>query len=106
MEVELQAIVLDTSIQCRADIDTDIVDDYAERMLAGDQFPPVEAFGTNGKLWIGDGWHRVLAARQIESEVIQANVHAGGRVDALKYALGANAAHGRRRSNADKRTRA
>ena len=27
----------------------------------------------------------------------------GGRVDALKYALGANAVHGQRRSNADKR---
>lgn len=27
----------------------------------------------------------------------------GGRVDALKYALGANAIHGQRRSNADKR---
>lgn len=103
VNVALTAIELDTSIQCRAVIDTATVNDYAERMEAGDEFPPVIVYGTKSKCWIGDGWHRVMAARQRGAETISAKVSDGGRVDALKYALGANALHGQRRSNADKR---
>ena len=44
-----------------------------------------------------------LAAEQIDALDIPAELRKGGRVDALKYALGANAIHGQRRSNADKR---
>lgn len=51
----------------------------------------------------GDGWHRVMAAEQIDAMDITAELRDGGRVDALKHALGANAIHGQRRSNADKR---
>ncbi len=51
----------------------------------------------------GDGWHRVMAAEQIDALDIPAELRAGGRVDALKHALGANAVHGQRRSPADKR---
>ena len=103
MKIGLAAVELDTSIQCRASIDTGVVNEYAERMEAGDEFPPVEVFGSKAKCWIGDGWHRVLAARQRAETAIDAKLNKGGRVDALKYALGANAVHGHRRSNADKR---
>ncbi len=50
-----------------------------------------------------DGWHRVMAAEQIGAMDIPAEVRNGGRVEALKHALGANAIHGQRRTNADKR---
>lgn len=100
--IDLRAIELDTSIQCRAAIDTATVNEYAERMAAGDRFPPIDVYGTKGKCWIGDGWHRVLAAREKAAESIAANLYPGGRVDALKAALSANAVHGQRRTNADK----
>jgi len=103
MKVKLVAIELDTSIQCRAAIGTGVVNEYAERMNAGDTFPPVELYGTTKQSWIADGWHRVLAARQLGEDEIVATVHPGGRVDALKAALCANAVHGHRRTNADKR---
>ena len=103
MKVSLAAVSLDTSIQCRAAIDTAVVSEYAERMEAGDTFPPIDVYGSKTKCWIGDGWHRGLAALQRGAESIEARLHAGGRVDALKHALGANALHGHRRSNADKR---
>ena len=103
MTLLLDAVQLDTSIQCRAAIDTAVVNEYAERMRAGDTFPPVEVYGSKSKCWIGDGWHRTLAALQCGTESIAAKLHPGGRVDALKHALGANALHGHRRSNADKR---
>lgn len=103
LKLPLDTVQLDNSIQCRAVIDTGTVNDYAERMTAGDQFPPIEAFGTKAKWWIGDGWHRVMAAKQRDADTIVAKLSDGGRVDALKHALGANALHGQRRSNADKR---
>lgn len=103
MNVALSSIELDTSIQCRAVIDTGVINDYAERMTEGDKFPPVELFGTADKCWIGDGWHRTLAAKSIEQRTVEANLHPGGRADALKHALGANSTNGHRRTNADKR---
>jgi hypothetical protein len=84
-------------------IDTGTVAEYAERMEAGDAFPPVVLFGTVKRCWIGDGWHRVMAARQLGRTEIEADLREGDRRDALKYALGANAANGLRRTNADKR---
>jgi hypothetical protein len=103
VEVNITAIELDASIQCRAVIDTGTVAEYAERMEAGDSFPPVVLFGTVKRCWIGDGWHRVMAARQLGRTEIEADLREGDRRDALKYALGANAANGLRRTNADKR---
>jgi hypothetical protein len=103
VKLSLAAIDLDSSIQCRAAIDMTVVGDYAERMEAGDTFPPIDVFGSKSKCWIGDGWHRVFAARQNGAGEIAATLNPGGRVDALKHALGANALHGHRRTNADKR---
>ena len=103
MRITLTTIQMDTSIQCRAAVNQDTVVEYAERMTANDQFPPVELFGSNDKYWIGDGWHRTLAARASGQTTIDANVTIGSRQDALKHALGANALHGARRTNADKR---
>jgi len=103
MNIALSAIQRDTSIQTRAETNMETVNSYAEAMTEGAEFPPVVLFGTKDKCWIGDGWHRVMAAEQIGAMDIPAEVRAGGRVDALKYALGANAVHGQRRTNADKR---
>lgn len=103
MNIALASIQRDTSIQTRAEINMETVNSYAEAMTDGAEFPPVVLFGTEGKCWIGDGWHRVMASEQIGAMDIPAEVRAGGRVDALKHALGANAIHGQRRTNADKR---
>ena len=103
LRIAVSAIELDTSIQCRAQIDTATVNEYAERMTEGDTFPSIIVFGATDRCWIGDGWHRVLAARQISLRKIDADLRRGNRTDALKHALNANAVHGMRRTNADKR---
>jgi hypothetical protein len=103
MKVLLKNIERDASIQCRAEIDVAVVNEYSDQMTKGAVFPPVELFGTAAKCWIGDGWHRVQAVESNRKDEIEATLHPGGRVDALRHALSANAAHGRRRSNADKR---
>ena len=41
-----------------------------------------------------DGWHRVMAAEQIDARDIPAEVRKGGKDEALWYAIGANKAHG------------
>lgn len=103
MKIKLSSIELDTSIQCRATIDTTVVGEYADAMENGATFPPIEVFGTAEKSWIGDGWHRFMAAQQETFLDIEAHLNPGGRLEAFKHALGANDEHGLRRSNADKR---
>ena len=75
---------------------------YAEAMIRGDRFPPIDVFQDNGDLVLADGFHRVRAARKARFERIDAVVHHGTRTDALKFSLQANHSHGLRRSNADK----
>lgn len=101
--IHLTAIRFDSTTQVRAEINDATVTDYAERMVAGDIFPPAELFEESGAYYIGDGWHRLLAAQKNGDVTIQANAQPGGRVAAIKCALGANATHGLKRTNADKR---
>lgn len=105
--VPLNAVQFDPSTQIRAEIDTDTIDDYAEAMEAGAQFPAADLFvsgtGTDAEYFIGDGWHRLLASMKNGDATVRANVHEGGRAQAIKFALSANATNGRRRTNEDKR---
>lgn len=101
--VNIESILMDTSIQCRASIDMGVVNDYADRISEGDKFPPVVLFGDAGRCWIGDGWHRIVAYRQLDFIEVETDLRRGGRADALKHALGANAIHGHRRDRADMR---
>jgi ParB-like chromosome segregation protein Spo0J len=53
--------------------------------------------------WIGDGFHRVLAARRAGLTEFPADVRPGSRRDALLHSISSNDAHGLPRTNADKR---
>jgi len=92
-------------IQTRSATDAETVEEYAETAQRGVKFPPVSVVrdGKHGKLWLWDGIHRMEAARRIGKTRIRAEVTDGTYLDALRLALGANATHGLRRSNADKR---
>jgi hypothetical protein len=89
--------------QTRAEINEDIVADYAAAMRAGDAFPSVAVFHDGTDYYLADGFHRVLAATRAGLAEIGADIRKGTRQDALLYSLGANTAHGLRRTNADKR---
>ena len=92
-------------IQTRAETDAATVEDYAEAAQRGAKFPPVTviADAEANTLWLADGIHRMEAARRLGKKCIRANVQGGTYADALRLALGANATHGLRRTNADKR---
>jgi hypothetical protein len=101
--LNLDSIRTNAGTQTRARIDEMVVSDYAERMIAGDRFPPVTLFRDNGENFLADGFHRVHAARKARFKTIAADVRQGSRTDALKFSLQANHAHGLRRSSEDKR---
>lgn len=96
-------IELDPDLQPRAEMDAAVIEDYAQAMRDGTEFPPVVVYLDAGTYWLADGFHRVYAAVAAGQETISADVSEGGRRDALLYSVGANAAHGLRRTNADKR---
>lgn len=92
---------LDGGTQMRVALDQATIDEYAEAMEAGVEFPPIVVFQHNGDFWVADGFHRVRAARQLKRRTILAEVREGTQRDAVLYACGANA--GLRRSIEDRR---
>ena len=101
-KVALSAINFDAQIQVRAGISETTVAEYAERMSEGERFPPVQLFADGDRYFIGDGWHRLGAAKKLRYATFPAVINPGGRTAALKFALSANASHGLQRTNEDK----
>lgn len=99
LEVPLSAIREDHDTQSRESINLEVVGEYAE----AEDLPPIVVFGGSGKYWIGDGWHRYLAAKKAGREKIAALVHPGGKDEAIEHACGANDQHGLRRNQKDVR---
>lgn len=64
--------------------------------------PPV-LFDEEGRFWLAEGFHRVAAALQAGFAELPCDVRQGSLRDAILHSAGANAAHGLRRTNADKR---
>jgi hypothetical protein len=100
-----QTIVVDPSVQPREKLDEAVVDEYAEAMLSGATFPLVTVFRdpADGGLILADGFHRHAAAIRAGQARIRARIYVGTRREAVMHAAGANAKHGLRRTNADKR---
>lgn len=102
--LKISQIVIGAGTQIRAKLDEFTVDEYAAAMLdAANKFPPVTVFHDGTQYILVDGFHRVMAASRNGFLDIEAEIRKGTRSDALKFALGANASHGLKRSNADKR---
>jgi hypothetical protein len=104
VEIPLAEVVDDTATQMRvAGVEPAMVAEYAVAMRDGAVFPPITLYYDGDAYHVADGFHRVAAARQVDLEVILAEVREGTARDAVLAAAGANATHGVRRTNADKR---
>jgi hypothetical protein len=99
----LDGIRIDGGTQPRERIDESAVQEYAEAMDSGSEFPPVVVFFDGAEHWLADGFHRYHAHRRLLRDEIAVEVHEGTRRDAVLYSVGANATHGMRRTNQDKR---
>jgi len=81
----------------------DVIEDYAAAMVMGAEFPPVVVFYDGEHHWLADGYHRRDAAVAAGLSEILADIRQGTRRDAILFSVGANAAHGLRRTNEDKK---
>ena len=110
-KIQLSKIRLDGGTQSRANMNEDTVAEYVAAMEDGAHFPPVIVFYDGEKYWLADGYHRYFATRQKAAKTgltdylayIECEVQQGTQRDAVLYSVGANATHGLRRTNADKR---
>jgi hypothetical protein len=99
----LDLIRTDDGTQARVCLNDDVVAEYAEADAAGADFPPGVVFHDGSDYWLADGFHRKAARQRNRRKDMLALVRPGTRRDAILYAAGANACHGLRRSNDDKR---
>lgn len=101
--IPVASIRLDGGTQSRAMLQDSVIEEYAYAVLEGVQFPPVVIFYDGADHWLADGFHRVRAYLTAGVDRIPADVRQGTRRDAILYSVGANEAHGLRRTNDDKR---
>lgn len=100
--LNIKTIRIDGGTQSRAEINNEIVTEYADAIKAGTEFPAVVVFNDGAHNWLADGFHRFHAHNQAGKASISADVRTGTARDAVLYSLGANGTHGLRRTNADK----
>lgn len=101
--LRLAQIRTDGGTQPRMSLNEATVADYQEALTEGAKMPPVTVFHDGVDYWLADGFHRFFAHKNIGALDIQAEVHQGTKRDAILHSVGANASHGLRRTNEDKR---
>ena len=93
----------DGGTQSRAKIYWETVQEYTEALLNGDKFPPIIVYYDGSEYWLADGFHRMDAYIACRQATIPVTIRQGTRRDAVLHSVGANATHGLRRTNQDKR---
>jgi hypothetical protein len=101
--VKISDIRTDGDTQNRCEFDRDLVSEYSRAMHEGAVFPPMLVFFDGTHYWLADGFHRHAACVDIGLEFVDVQVKEGSLRDAQLYSFSANANHGKRRTNADKR---
>ena len=102
-KVKINSIIVRGEIQQRKQLDEECIKEYVEAIADGADFPPVDVYDDGESLFLADGFHRVEAYRQTGIATVAVTIHKGTKRDAILHAVGANATHGLRRTNDDKR---
>ncbi len=103
LEINLDEISLQKTMQIRYQLNDEVVARYRDRMLAGDAFPPISVYKIHDDFFIADGCHRFFAAKEAKFKAIFCTIFEGTEKDRLWFALGANRAHGLQLSHEDLR---
>jgi hypothetical protein len=102
--IPISAIRIDGSTQSRAATSAATVAEYAEAIKEGAEFPPPVLYrDEDGNYWPGDGHHTILGYQRAGRDEVPSRVRSGTQRDAILHSVAANAKHGLKRSNADKR---
>ena len=98
----IKEVRLDGGTQPRAAISEETVAEY-EEILQDGSMPPLDVFFDGAAYWLADGFHRYHAHLRLKSPTVLCEIHTGTRRDAILYSVGANAKHGLRRTQEDRR---
>lgn len=101
--LNLGALVLDPKLQSRAEINEQTIEDYADAIKLGDEFPPVLVYFDGISYYLTDGYHRYHSHKKAGKAGIACEVVNGTFTDAVLRATSVNSKHGMRRTYADKR---
>ena len=101
--LNLSLIRLDGGTQPRSSVFMDVVEEYIDAMMNGAVFPPVTVFFDGTSYWLADGFHRCSAYLGMKLDAVECDVRQGSQRDAILFSVGANSAHGLKRTNEDKR---
>lgn len=101
--IPLEAVRINGGTQSRVALSETTIAEYAETIRSGADLPPVVAFFDGVNFWLADGFHRYFAHKTAGAMEISAEIREGTNRDAVLYSVGANASHGLRRTNEDKR---
>lgn len=99
--IDTSVVRIDGDTQPRTAINPGIVQEYAEALEAGVEFPAVTVVHDGATYWLVDGFHRFHAHRRLNRPQINAEVIAGELTDARWLSVAANKAHGLRRNPGD-----
>lgn len=102
-ELGIDDIRIDGGTQPRVHLNESAVAEYAEALTDGVKLPEVAVYFDGSEYWLADGFHRYFAHKKIGALTINAEIRDGSRRDAVLHSVGANSAHGLRRTNDDKR---
>ena len=102
--LNLGEIVEDHSLQIRDGVDPSLVNTYRALMKSNGPLGVLDVFSIGGgKYLLANGWHRLKAGKELGWKEIDCNVRKGGRREAVLFAAGANAKHGRPFNREEKR---
>lgn len=87
----------------RVAVNHDVINDYAELIQSGYEFPALSVCKVGNDYHLVDGLHRLMAYIQAGKPVVTCNVFNGQLKEAVLKSFEANATHGLARNNADKR---
>ena len=96
-------IRLDGNTQPRVQMDSSVIDEYAETYSRSpDIMPPLDVMFDGASYWLYDGFHRRWGAERAGLQSVRCRILQGTQQDAQWASYQMNQAHGLRRSRADK----
>lgn len=101
--LNLGAVVLDPRLQSRTETNEQTIEEYADAIKLGDEFPPLLVYFCGTNYWLVDGYHRYHAHKKAGKAGVTCEVVNGTFTDAVLKAASVNSKHGMRRTYADKR---
>jgi hypothetical protein len=99
--LDIERIRRDGQTEGRVAPSSTVIDEYANLMKNGFDFPPVRTWFDGENYWLSDGFQRLAAAESIGRNKIAALAFSGSRDDAEWDSFNANSLHGSRRTKAD-----